>query len=246
MSFRALGESGPQGDNNVALTLSRVATERPRAGFSLSLTISTSAAAASIVALILALHTPLLAAQMPTGWRTVGSGDTSRYQVNLDHTVRHDGLSSGHIRSTQARVAGFTGFAQSLRPDRYLGKRVRFSAWLRTVDAERAGLWLRVDGDGEILGFDNMMDRAVEGTVGWKRYSVVLDVPPGALGITFGVLLGGGGQVWIDDAILENVGMNIPVTHAPRPERSGVALPDSVRRIYERRSTTPMNLEFEH
>jgi hypothetical protein len=199
----------------------------------------------SLAAVMFLFHTQLLVAQMPAGWRTVGSGDTSRYRFSLDHTVRNGGRSSGHIRSTQARVAGFSGFAQSLRPDHYLGGRLRFSAWLRTADAERAGLWLRVDGESGILGFDNMMDRAVEGTVGWKRYSTVLDVPPGTLGITFGVLLGGGGQVWIDDAILEVVGTNVPVTNARRPARSGVALPDSVRRVYAGRPVIAVNLDFE-
>lgn len=199
----------------------------------------------AIIGVIMACLSRLLVAQMPTGWRTVGSGDTSRYQAGVDHTARHGGLSSGHIRSTQARVAGFTGFAQSLRPDRYLGKRLRFSAWLRTANAENVGLWLRVDGDGGILGFDNMRDRAVKGTTGWRRYSIVLDVPSGALGITFGALLGGGAEVWIDDAKLEIVGTNIPLTNAERPGRSGVALPDSLRRLYLRRPTTPLNLEFE-
>ena len=182
---------------------------------------------------------------LPAGWHQVGGGDTSSYVIGLDLNHRHSGHSSGHIRSLKANVQGFVGLAQGIRGDSYRGKRVRYTAWVRTVDAERAGLWLRIDGSDAVLGFDNMMDRPVSGTTGWARYRIVLDVPSHSIGMTFGIILGGEGEVWIDDAQLEVVGPEVPVTQPPRPIRSGIALPDSVQRRYALRPATPMNLGFE-
>jgi len=44
---------------------------------------------------------------------------------------------------------------------------------------------------------------------------VVVDVPSNAVGVSFGVLLFGQGQVWLDDVALERVGRNVPLTARP-------------------------------
>jgi hypothetical protein len=41
---------------------------------------------------------------------------------------------------------------------------------------------------------------------------VALDVPRDAVGISFGVLLDGPGQLWLDDVALEPVGRDTPLT----------------------------------
>jgi len=75
------------------------------------------------------------------------------------------------------------------------------------------GLWMRVDGNGGTMAFDNMQSRPLLGSVDWTRASVVLDVPVEAEGILFGVLLASGGEAWIDDASLEVVGADVPSTN---------------------------------
>jgi hypothetical protein len=79
-----------------------------------------------------------------------------------------------------------------------------------------------------MVAFDNMQDRAITGTTGWQRYNVVLDVPKDATGISFGILLNGTGEVWLNSTKFEVVGPEIPVTsHGDRK------LPDK-----------PVNLDF--
>ena len=58
-----------------------------------------------------------------------------------------------------------------------------------------------------MLGFDNMQDRQIKGTVDWKHYEIILDVPKEAKYISYGVLIGGTGKIMIDNfkfEIIEN------------------------------------------
>ena len=105
------------------------------------------------------------------------------------------------------------------------------SAFIKTADVEQsAGLWMRVDGpDGDALSFDNMQDRPVLGTRDWRQYQVVLDIPKSSDSIAFGVLLGGKGQVWLDDIAFKAVGQDTPITGTDLE-----ALPPA-----------PMNLDFD-
>ncbi|MGI0014919.1 MAG: hypothetical protein ACREBU_15975 [Nitrososphaera sp.] len=50
-------------------------------------------------------------------------------------------------------------------------------------------------------------------TFDWKKYEIFLDVPQDSVGIAFGILLNGQGQVWIDDLNLEVVGEDVPTTN---------------------------------
>jgi hypothetical protein len=79
------------------------------------------------------------------------------------------------------------------------GKRVELTAELKAGRIGGwAGLWVRIDGaDGKPLAFDNMQDRALQGTTAFAWHSVVLDVPQEAEHLSFGVLLHGPGAVLI-------------------------------------------------
>ena len=46
----------------------------------------------------------------------------------------------------------------------------------------------------------------------WARYALVLDVRRDAVGLSFGVLRDGSGQVWLDDVALQSVGRDVPLT----------------------------------
>ena len=75
-----------------------------------------------------------------------------------------------------------------------------------------AGLWMRIDAGSVAAGFDNMQDRAIQGTTDWTRYSVVLDIPLGSTAVNFGILLDGKGSVWLSGVTFEVVGADVPVT----------------------------------
>jgi hypothetical protein len=159
--------------------------------------------------------------------------NASDYAAELDRKVAHGGRASMSLRSTVARPMGFRAVTQFVKADAYRGKRVRLAGYLKTRDVGAyAGLWLRVDGPGGILAFDNMGTRPVKGTADWTRHEVVLDVPEAALRLAFGSLLMGTGQVWVDDLTLDVVDPG--AIKSTQPERS---VPNPLEHA--------VNLEFE-
>jgi hypothetical protein len=181
---------------------------------------------------------------MPSGWVQFGTPD---FQVGLDRSVAHSGSSSGHVTARSETPNGFGSLSQVIRADNYRGKRVRFSAYVKTRGATGAGvgLWMRVDGNGGIMTFDNMTNRAITGTRDWTAASVVLDVPSDAVGISFGILLMSGGEAWIDDASLEVVGSDVPDTNMMPQGNPDPANAAQQRLSYSTKPLTPLNLGFE-
>jgi hypothetical protein len=153
------------------------------------------------------------AQETPKGWFKAGSkpGD---YVMTVDHETVHGGKASALVKSTTAKPAGFGTLMQTFKADQFLGKRVRFTGYVRSQDVnDWAGLWMRVDGPrGEPLAFDNMQKRAIKGTSDWTKCEIVLDVPQSAQQIAFGMLLTGKGSVWMDDLSFETVSTHVPTT----------------------------------
>jgi hypothetical protein len=178
----------------------------------------------------LALCSSVLPAQMPAGWGLAGSkpGD---YSCSLDSSVTYQGQPAVYLKAKpDSELSGFGTMSQYFSAAQFAGKRVRFSANIKSqgIDPRArgeswAGLWLRIDGDPsggnggpKPLIMDNMhqtgTDRAIKGTRDWQNYSVVLDVAPNATGVGLGVLLSGAGELWISGMKFEVVGLNVPVT----------------------------------
>lgn len=167
----------------------------------------------------------------PTGW--IMTGETPfDYETGLDNRIVHNGTHSAYLRSKNEKARGFATLMQQIKSDQYKGERVRLSAFVKSADIkEAAGLWMRVDhSSGEVLAFDNMMNRPIKGTNDWNHYSVVLDIPVKSEAIAFGVILNGSGQIWLDKLGFEIVDISIPVT-----EQSST----------EGLSHEPVNLNFE-
>ncbi|MCA1702335.1 MAG: hypothetical protein LC808_03315 [Actinobacteria bacterium] len=146
---------------------------------------------------------------VPAGWFRCGHDG---YELSADHDEVYGGRASGRVRSVREPAEHeFGGLGQLVSAEGFRAGRVRLVGWLRTeaVVGHGAGLWMRIDGpDGTILDFDNMqhpLDRALTGTMDWTRYEIVLDVPPAATAIAFGLLISGRGTVWGDDLCLERV-----------------------------------------
>jgi hypothetical protein len=73
-------------------------------------------------------------------------------------------------------------------------------------------LWVRVDGTDQTMSFDNMQNRPITGTTAWRRYSVVLDVPPNSETINFGILFFRTGRIWMANGTLTTVDKSVPTT----------------------------------
>jgi hypothetical protein len=163
---------------------------------------------------------------VPNGWRVHHAAPFPLHRVGLDPaepgTVKIASTSSPDV------VGGYHAtLMQSIAAGDYRGTTLRLSAELRSEDAARGTLWMRVDprGGGKSIRFDNMLTRTVDGplvgTSGWTERSIVLDVPNEADSIHYGPMLVGSGQLWARRVRLEPVAADSPVTtipnYLPRP-----------------------------
>lgn len=136
------------------------------------------------------------------GWRAAGA-NRDDFEMGIDSTTAHTGSRAGFMRSKADSTTGWGTWMQSFDATPYSGKRMRFSAYVKTENlADHVALWMRVDGSDGQLSFDNMGDRPIRGTTDWTEYTITLDVPQEARGIALGVILTGAGSVWIDDVVL--------------------------------------------
>lgn len=163
--------------------------------------------------------------RVPSGWFMAGSKPAS-YRTGIDTAVTRDGQSSAYLASLGRETGGFGTLMQSINATNYAGKRVRLSASIKSRNlSDWAGLWMRVDRDKTMLAFDNMQSRAIKWTADWTACEVVLDVPEDATGISFGFLLSGAGQVWVNGLNFEVVGKKVAVTAANPSRQSLPAIP---------------------
>jgi hypothetical protein len=140
-------------------------------------------------------------------WFSAGSLGKS-YKMGIDKGAGQNGGNAATIKSIDAKIKGFGTFMQQSKPNKYLGKRIKMTGFVKSENVTNwAGLWLRVDqlGSGKSVSFDNMNDRPIKGTTEWTKYEIILDVPSDASLLAFGALLSGTGQVWFDNLKFEIV-----------------------------------------
>lgn len=139
-------------------------------------------------------------------WSPTGSRPQD-YDMGGDPAVSHGSANAGFIKSKVATINGFGAYATSISPGQYLGKGIRLTAYVKTENVQNydpqrgtgwVGLWMRVDGPGGPLSFDNMSFRPRTGTSDWEQHAIVLDVPENSTRIVFGILLNGTGEAYVD------------------------------------------------
>ena len=166
----------------------------------------------------IALLAPAARAQVPAGWQAVTDG-SGEYTVTSDGARRDggQGFAGATIKANVDDPRGSAMLAQSIRADAYRGKRIRLSGYLKTIGVNQgtAVLFMRVDGEGVVQTSDYMQNRPMMLTTDWERQDIVLDVPSDAIGVTYGFLLGGSGQAWLDELSIEVVGNDVAVTGHP-------------------------------
>ncbi len=157
------------------------------------------------------------------GWVLRGANPEA-YQAGIDRSVTHLSTASAFIASIAKDSDTWTTLMQEVKPNMYKGKRVRFSAWVKTEKVtEWGGLWMRVDKGQKSLAFDNMQDRPIKGTTDWQQYEVVLNIDTSSTAIAFGLLLVGPGKTWIDNVKIETVDTNVPVTGFVNPVKRSMS-----------------------
>jgi hypothetical protein len=154
--------------------------------------------------------------QTVDGWYLVGSA-VEHYSTGTDPNVSRSKQPTVYVKSIIDPATGFGTASKGILAEPYRGKRLRMTAWLKTENVTGwAGIWMRIDGPNrKSLGFDNMQERPLKGTLDWKRYAIVLDVPEESIHVAFGVMLNGNGQIWADDVCFETVSRDVPTTGIP-------------------------------
>jgi|GEM_PF-6509993 len=158
------------------------------------------------------------------GWRLDSRTDGDMKKITtLDWSAAHTGSASVSVAtgvfSGTIQSGNLWGGGQSFAADEYLGKRLRFSMYVKTEAEAEAYISIRVSKympkgpwRDVLLGYDNMLDRPIVRTTDWERHEVVMDVPEEANTINVSFHAKGNGRAWFDDAQLEVVGDDVPIT----------------------------------
>ncbi|KGM94797.1 transcriptional regulator [Clostridium novyi A str. 4552] len=149
------------------------------------------------------------------GWIITGVSP-EKYHMTIDDKLYHMGSKAATISFVTDEISNeeYGTIMQQISAKTFVGKRMRFSGFVKTKEVEGwCGLWMRIDSSlGVTLKLDNMQSRAITGTTEWNYYSCVLDIPENSAIINIGVLLAGKGQIWFDNADLQEVDYNTPTT----------------------------------
>jgi hypothetical protein len=155
---------------------------------------------------------PIAKGTTPNGW-FAGPKAT----VNVDDQVVHSGRWSVRFDRNPSSEGGFSVITKSIPVD-FKGGEVELRGYFRTKDvAGYAGLWMREDGEGQMLMLENMATQHVDGTREWSEYTIKLPIDAKARQLFFGVLLAGTGTLWADDLRLMVDGK--PIAEAKPMER---------------------------
>jgi RNA polymerase sigma-70 factor (ECF subfamily) len=147
------------------------------------------------------------------GWFQVGFGPHDRI-YSRDHKVFQTGVASACIDHRQiVPTPGLSRLYQRVPVAKsWQGRHLRMRGWVKTCEAERAGLWLRTDTENACTSIDDMKARPIEGTRDWSAYELVAPITPEVTHIGFGGLLHGKGAIWLDRFEFEAIGHDVPCT----------------------------------
>jgi hypothetical protein len=164
----------------------------------------------------------------PQKWLALGEQNFELCDAGVDAKM----LTAGQRNlSLACKVPVRVFLRQAFPAQAWWGKRVRFSAWLRTENvvpraegnvqvgaavsaALGAALYLAAtDTRGPVY------NAVVTGTTEWTYKELVIDIPAGAAYIPTGLSLNGTGQVWARDFKFEEVPRDTPVTVLPAANR---------------------------
>lgn len=183
----------------------------------------------STLLLVASANIPAMAVDnIPKDWFKAGS-KPAEYEVGTD---KISGKKIMYILGKTNNIDDFGTVMQTFNANKYLGKRLKLSALLKSQNVNEAGMWMRVDGESKSsLSFDNMQNRPIKGTTNWKKYDIILDVPKESTAIAFGVLTSGKGKVWIKDISFQQVSTSVKTTDL-----------NSIKNMKD----VPTNLDFEN
>jgi len=164
-------------------------------------------------------------------WQTHGfSPALEECTTGVDFELEASGVSNLAIACAPAE-GGAVVINQMFPADEFRGKRVRWSAMIKTEDVipyespgaflPGANLSMRIDEglnrtSASVLVAGFSRDPGFAGDTNWVLVEIVADVPLEAGSITTGFNMAGSGKAWITGPRFEVVGPGVPVTVLPR------------------------------
>jgi serine/threonine-protein kinase len=145
---------------------------------------------------------PSVPRKFPRHWG--GGGGT----VKLDQFVPHGGRYSAMLERTDTAPQSMNlgSLWQMIDAGRFAGRRIRLSGYLKTQEADSAGLRIRISrSEGGQLKFAHVDSARLEGTSDWQEVQIVADIPEDESVLSIEVVLEGRGRLWADDLSLSIV-----------------------------------------
>ncbi|HWL62631.1 MAG TPA: hypothetical protein VNQ32_07530 [Steroidobacteraceae bacterium] len=146
----------------------------------------------------------------PRKWLVLGEPNFALCDAGIDATM----LASGHNNlSIACGLPIRVNLRQAFESYPWQNKRVRLSAWIKTVDVVP-----RIEGTGATLYLSAtdtngpLYEAVLIGTNDWTYKELVADIPLGGAFIPIGISLVGSGQVWARDMKFEEVASGTPVS----------------------------------
>jgi RNA polymerase sigma factor (sigma-70 family) len=141
-------------------------------------------------------------------------GGDKNFPAALDPTVLRNGHPTLVLSSTTPKWGQGGGAFRQADYEPFLGKRMRFSAYVKSEKlANWGGIQVWAQGAGNRFALsDDMGGRPIVKTTDWKKYEIVADIPADIQSITVGLQMHGAGKIWMDEAQLDVVGPDVPVT----------------------------------
>lgn len=131
--------------------------------------------------------------ELPNDW--IRWGDS---ELKIDSTNAVSGKNSMLINVKEGE--GFGCVAYKL-PANFKGKKITLEGFMKyeNVSDGFVGLLIRIDKDGQSVGFDNMQNQKLQGTSEWKKHTVTIDFKENADEIYVAGILVGKGKAWFDN-----------------------------------------------
>ena len=141
----------------------------------------------------------------PLGWSVLQHAGEPAYETAIDDKVFKEGKYSFSMKRKKKQIFGLLRQIVDLPEGGNEGKRLHFSAMLRTEKVGKAGWGLVVNfltvPDGRILS--QVRSKPLRGDTGWTRVELVEPIPKGTGRLSIGVMLLDEGKGWVDDVKLE-------------------------------------------
>lgn len=146
----------------------------------------------------------------PTPWE---QENMEQYESGLTGIEAFEGKWSLYLKSRGLKNLSKGGVCQSIRvPLEWMGRRIKLTAFVKSIEVDAAGLYVKVEDDLRNLNVDFMKDRYIKGSTPWKQYKLVVDIPQNATLMEFGIKLQGKGKVFVDRFNFTTAGSEEEVT----------------------------------